>query len=173
MKTPLISNEMNDMLNRVSQMFFYGNSLMDNIVYNLDIIFNMPKTQDIIHHSLAHQMPLIADKFVEIQTLQNAKPSRLTVDENSKIYYNFTECFIDISNYFINKLEPIIKEAILLAEELGEIKTKVLLETYFMEINIFTKQSIIWENKALDYDNISTLLNFDNDFEHFTIIPIV
>lgn len=169
----LISKEMNDKLNEVSQMFFYGNSLVDNIVYNLDIVFNMPQTQDIIHHSLAHQLPLIADSFVEIQTLQNAKPIRLAVQENGQTYNTFVDCFKEIANYFNNLLIPKIKDAIYVAEENGEITTKIMLEDGLVTLNKFVKQALIWEQKSIDYENFGTSMEFDRDFPTFTIIPII
>lgn len=173
MRKSLITDEMNNKINEISQACFNGNSLIDNIVYNLDIIFNMPTTQDIIHHSLAHQLPLIADKFADIQTFQNSKPSRLSVQENTKVYTSFVDCFKDISNYFNNQLIPKIKECILFSEEDGDITTKIMLENELVSLNIFVKQSIIWEQKAIDYDNFSTSMEFDKDFESFTIIPII
>lgn len=169
----LISTKTNDSINRVVQLCFNGNAIADNVVYNLDVVFNMVQANDIVHHAFAHWFPVYADSFNDIQRIQNMKPVRLPVEGATKQYDNFVECFDDLEVFMLDVLEPAIKDAIRSAEENNDVKTRILLENAYTDIALYTKQVMIWRDKAEEYlVNTGGGQSFDKDFRVFTIIPI-
>jgi hypothetical protein len=67
----MISSKTNDAINNIVARAFNGNALFDNIAYNLDVVFNMPTANDIVHHKVAHWLPApFAD---DIQSFQSQR----------------------------------------------------------------------------------------------------
>lgn len=168
----LMSEETCAAIDRVVQLCFDGNSLADNVVYNLDVEFNMVIANDIVHHAFAHWFPAYADKFNDIQRMQNAKPSRWKVSAHDITYSNFVECFQDMEMFMIDILEPAICEAIEVAEKNKDVKSKIMLEDVYMDIVPYTKQTMVWYEKAIQYNENGNPQTFDKNFDKFTIIPI-
>ncbi len=164
----LISDETKSAIDKIVQACFNGNAMADNIVYNLDVNFNMVITSDIVHHSYAHWLPLYADKFNDLQKYNNARPVRLPVDGFEQSYTNFIDCFDDILEFLSKDLDGLIVEAIEIAEENRDIRIKISLEEVYTDLTLYIKQAIIWKEKALQYSVHSGVQNFDKDFPKFT-----
>lgn len=165
-----ISSRTNEAINLIVARAFNGNAIFDNLAYNLDVNFNMPVASDIVHHKIAHWLPApFADDVQYFQSQRSVKPIRPAVSEQSKSYETFVDCFSDALEYFRN-LESDFKNAIKVADEDAEIESRIFLENKYMDILKFTKQMVIWKEKAIEYDNNSDAHLFDNNFESFTII---
>jgi hypothetical protein len=166
----LVLPKTNDAINKIVKTAFDGNALFDNIAYNLDVIFNMPVANDIVHHKVAHWLPApFADDIQAYQSQRNTKPIRPIVDAQTKTYESIVECFEDGYKYFMG-LENDFKTAIKVADSEGDIASRIFLENKMIDILPFIKQMQIWVGKAQICADSFNLDNFDANFESFTII---
>lgn len=165
-----ISDRTNNAITLIVARAFNGNALFDNIHYNLDVVFNMPVANDIVHLRVAHWLPApFADDIQDFQSRRGVKPSRPMVEPQSKTYESYVDCFSDALEYF-RDLESDFKNAIKIADEDSEIESRIFLENTYMDVLKFTKQMMIWKEKAIEYDNNADGYLFDTNFESFTII---
>ena len=170
MTKEMISPSTNVAINKLVEKAFNGNAIFDNIAYNLDVVFNMPKASAIVHELVAHWLPApFADSIQEFQSLRNVKPVRPVVEAQSKTYMRVVECFNDALNFFL-EFEEEFKSAISIAEEEGDVASRIFLENTYMEILTYIKQMLVWSNKAIQYEENIGIQSFDIDIPAFVRI---
>ncbi len=166
----MILQNTNDAINKIIARAFNGNSIFDNIHYNLDVVFNMPTANNIVHLKVAHWLPApFADNIQDFQSRRNVKPIRPAVDAQIKTYGTYMECFAEALQYFLD-LESDFINAINIADAEKDIAARIFLENTYMDVQPFTKQMIIWNGKAIEYNDNIGAQSFDNDFENFTFL---
>ena len=75
---------------------FQLNAFLDNCAYHLDF-YNLPVTQDIVHHKFAHLAPGWADEITEFLSTQGVRSVRLGLSDE------ITDYFITSSSMVKNK----------------------------------------------------------------------
>ena len=161
-----ISEETVNVLNDLLKEFFKGNSVADNIAYNLDAM-GLHKCAAIYHENFAHYFPSEADVITERMTKLNAKAVRRGFSGDENTYSSITEAFrasfdlaehmrerilnaIDILDYDINN-----KEVILMLEDVSV----SMLDKLYM--------SNVWFQYAEYYDKKEKVMQFDQNFDKF------
>lgn len=169
----MIPQKTNEAINKIIESAFNGNALFDNISYNLDVVFNMPVANQIVHENVAHWFPNpFADDIQTFQSQQGVKPIRPTVQSQTKTYSNVIDCFDDGIKYF-NELEADFQSAIEIADSEKYISARIFLENKYLELLPFIKQLNIWHKKSIEYSENIGLQSFDIDFPRFTLPSIM
>lgn len=92
---------------KLFDMYFQANSMLDNIVYALDVDFNMSKFSDFVHIQISHKMPLLADNLNDFGRLRGDRFHRGALLANDRQYMSPLEALQDIDNYFAQIEEQI------------------------------------------------------------------
>lgn len=137
----LISERMKAELEGLLGLFFIGNSILDNIVYQLDVKFVMPNTTNILHLHFSHELPLFADQISDYASDRNAYLHRPVVPANTKEYQNIKEMFVDILNYMVD-IEKQTGNVIKYSVEENDRTTKVFLDEFLRELIPYTKVAL-------------------------------
>ena len=170
MKTPLISNEVNNQLNLIIQKCFLGNRTLDRMMSILSVKFVMNKTSNLLHGLLAHAMPLLADKISEYQDSRNILTTYLDTPKDDSDYDTLLELFETFLNFMID-LENTIDQGIQISINNKDRMTKIFLEKFMLEINNYTAQAILLRDKAEMYGNDpKSYMSFDRHIEDFIIV---
>ena len=145
---------------------FQLNAFLDNCAYHLDF-YNLPVTQDIVHHKFAHLAPGWADEITEFLSTQGVRSVRLGLSDEITDYDNITLVFNDMYDTFVKYTDEIL-DMIEFCEFKNETRTKIFLENFVSSLNIYLKQTRIWKDKINSYGD--DIVSFDKDFSKFTII---
>ena len=145
---------------------FQLNAFLDNCAYHLDF-YNLPVTQDIVHHKFAHLAPGWADEITEFLSTQGVRSVRLGLSDEITDYDNITLVFNDMYDTFVKYTDEIL-DMIEFCEFKNETRTKIFLENFVTSLNIYLKQTRIWKDKINSYGD--DIVSFDKDFSKFTII---
>ena len=145
---------------------FQLNAFLDNCAYHLDF-YNLPVTQDIVHHKFAHLAPGWADKITEFLSTQGVRSVRLGLSDEITDYDNIALVFNDMYDTFVKYTDEIL-DMIEFCEFKNETRTKIFLENFVTSLNIYLKQTRIWKDKINSYGD--DIVSFDKDFSKFTII---
>lgn len=137
----LLSDSIIKALTDIQAMLFVGNSIADNIVYQLSVKFVMPNTTDIVHHRFAHALPLLADNITDYADDRNVYLHRPVVPAHEKEYANTKEMFDDLLRYMVD-LEAVTAKAINLAVRENDMMTKVELDSFLRELKQYTKMML-------------------------------
>lgn len=145
---------------------FQLNAFLDNCAYHLDF-YNLPVTQDIVHHKFAHLAPGWADEITEFLSTQGVRSVRLGLSDEITDYDNIALVFNDMYDTFVKYTDEIL-DMIEFCEFKNETRTKIFLENFVSSLNIYLKQTRIWKDKINSYGD--DIVSFDKDFSKFTII---
>ena len=145
---------------------FQLNAFLDNCAYHLDF-YNLPVTQDIVHHKFAHLAPGWADEITEFLSTQGVRSVRLGLSDEITDYDNIALVFNDMYDTFVKYTDKIL-DMIEFCEFKNETRTKIFLENFVSSLNIYLKQTRIWKDKINSYGD--DIVSFDKDFSKFTII---
>lgn len=145
---------------------FQLNAFLDNCAYHLDF-YNLPVTQDIVHHKFAHLAPGWADEITEFLSTQGVRSVRLGLSDEITDYDNIALVFNDMYDTFVKYIDEIL-DMIEFCEFKNETRTKIFLENFVSSLNIYLKQTRIWKDKINSYGD--DIVSFDKDFSKFTII---
>lgn len=145
---------------------FQLNAFLDNCAYHLDF-YNLPVTQDIVHHKFAHLAPGWADEITEFLSTQGVRSVRLGLSDEITDYDNIALVFNDMYDTFVKYTDEIL-DMIEFCEFKNETRTKIFLENFVTSLNIYLKQTRIWKDKINSYGD--DIVSFDRDFSKFTII---
>lgn len=145
---------------------FQLNAFLDNCAYHLDF-YNLPVTQDIVHHKFAHLAPGWADEITEFLSTQGVRSVRLGLSDEITDYDNIALVFNDMYDTFVKYTDEIL-DMIEFCEFKNETRTKIFLENFVTSLNIYLKQTRIWKDKINSYGD--DIVSFDKDFSKFTII---
>ena len=145
---------------------FQLNAFLDNCAYHLDF-YNLPVTQDIVHHKFAHLAPGLADEITEFLSTHGVRSVRLGLSDEITDYDNIALVFNDMYDTFVKYTDKIL-DMIEFCEFKNETRTKIFLENFVTSLNIYLKQTRIWKDKINSYGD--DIVSFDKDFSKFTII---
>lgn len=96
----LISKETDHALDQLTGAFFDLNRTLDRCVTILQNTWSMPQAADIIHHNLAHLMPLLADKVTEIKDRYNLTSVYPQTHGDAREYENLRDMFETVLSEF-------------------------------------------------------------------------
>lgn len=167
MATQLLSEKMNDGLNKLVQRLFWGNRLLDRMMSVLSIKFVMNKTSGTLHPILAHSFPLMADVISDYQDYRNCMTVYLDTPTNGTDYKDPLELFTTFLDY-MTELEKLIHDTIDMAEKEKDRTTKVFLEQFLNLIIPYTGQALLLHDKAEAYGE--DWMDFDRDIENFLLV---
>lgn len=173
MSTPLISEKMNNQLNKIIGFCFDINRTLDRQMSQLSIKFVMNKTSNILHGLLAHSFPLIADKISDYQDSRNCMTIYPSTHMDDKDYNTPLEIFeVFLEN--MQDLENLVSESILLAKLENDRMTKEFLVKFLLSLQPFTNQALLLCDKMEKYGetNLSYML-FDANINDFIVVEKV
>lgn len=151
----LISKETSDALDILYGQFFNLNSLFDNAVSFMLNEWAMPQANDIIHHKLAHLMPLLADDISAIKDDYDMKSIRPEVPEHSEAYSNLQQMFDRIYDEMAATYKMIVMTNNIAVEH-GDINVHAGLMDFMRKFNKVIGQVITLMNKShqmpMDFD---------------------
>ena len=118
---------------------FQLNAFLDNCAYHLDF-YNLPVTQDIVHHKFAHLAPGWADEITEFLSTLGVRSVRLGLSDEITDYDNIALVFNDMYDTFVKYTDEIL-DMIEFCEFKNETRTKIFLENFVSSLNIYLKRS--------------------------------
>lgn len=86
---------------KLFDMYFQANSLLDNVVYAFDIDFNMSKFADFLHLHISHEMPLLADKLNDFGRLRGDRFVRGALYANDEKYADEVTALNEVLQFFL------------------------------------------------------------------------
>ena len=89
-----ISKESYDGMNALTAMCFNANAIIDNLAYSLDYHY-YTKIADIVHHNVAHVMPMWADLITDEMLQLSARPIRKDIGGYNTDYNDLKEIFME------------------------------------------------------------------------------
>lgn len=89
----LISKETSNALDTLLGAFFDLNRTLDRCVSWMQNVWSMPQAADIVHHRLAHLMPLFGDKVSEIKDRYNMTSVYPATHADARQYADLSEMF--------------------------------------------------------------------------------
>ena len=163
----LISQNLNSKLDEIVKKCFEGNRLLDRISNQLDLKFVMTKSSEVIHQRLAHKYPNpLADMVSKYQGDRNMETVYGMTPLDGTVYDTPLQIFETYFEYQL-QLERLLNEAVDVAMSEGDFFTLQFLFEFIEEIIPYTKQALLYYDKAKLYDD---WMRFDNHIERFTII---
>lgn len=149
---------------KLFDMYFQANSMLDNIVYALDIDFNMSKFADFIHIQISHKMPLLADEINDFGRLRGDRFFRGALVANDRQYISALEALGDIRNYFI-QIEEQLNHTIDVAINDGMKMWEDFLRTFQVDEQAkYTHQIRKFISGLSDYAEDGIVASFARDF---------
>lgn len=107
----MISERLNEGLNSVVGSLFAMNRLFDRAMSVLAVKYKALNSAKILHPSLAHQFPLIADSVTEIQQKRNMLSRYPATPEGNQMYDSPLQ-FYEIALEEFHKLEDLIEDTL-------------------------------------------------------------
>lgn len=159
-----ISKESYDGMNALTAMCFNANAIIDNLAYSLDYHY-YTKIADIVHHNVAHVMPMWADLITDEMLQLSARPIRKDIGGYSTDYNDLKEIFNVLMKTLL-EIRGATKELIESADMNGDDEVRIFGEDFLMKIQPYIKQVDEWVTAANNIDphtlNIHIL-----DYTHF------
>ena len=133
-------------MNQLMADCFNMNAVIDNLAYNLDYLY-FNRIGDIVHHNMAHVMPVWADKFSDKMLELSARPVRLDIGGATEEYNDLLTIFEVLRNGLVEILEN-TRRLISLSDMNGDDEVRIFAEGFLEEVSLFVKQSEEWINAA-------------------------
>lgn len=152
----LISKETDKALDMLVGAFFDLNRTLDRCVSWMQNIWSMPNAADIIHHKLAHLMPLFADEVTEIKDQYNMTSVYPATHEDGRTYSNLQDMFETVLEEFaeVYTMMKMIKTTVL---DNDDFNVLVDLHRIMRQYNVIMGQIYTLRDKAIqmptDYDD--------------------
>lgn len=135
-------NNMNELVRKC----FNANAIIDNLAYNLDFYY-YNQIAEVVHHKVAHVMPvwadIVSDKMLEL----SARPIRKGIGEYTddisdlkEIFKILVETFYDIREFTRNLIES--------ADMNGDDEVRIFGEEFLVIVSPFIKQAEEWINAS-------------------------
>jgi hypothetical protein len=166
-KLKLMPDELNNSINELLGSLFSANAVADNIVYQLENVYAMPKASDLFHHKYAHAFPAIADTVNKIQILRGARGTRKPVAGSEMQFASVISCFENMLSAVL-EVEKKFCDTLDLCDELDEKAIRIFIENTYMDILPYTKQTLVWLDKAEQFGDDLTM--FDALFDTTIIL---
>ena len=153
-------NNMNELVRKC----FDANAIIDNLAYNLDFYY-YNQIAEVVHHKVAHVMPvwadIVSDKMLEL----SARPVRKGIGEYDadipnlkEIFKILLETFYDIREFTRNLIES--------ADMNGDDEVRIFGEEFLMRVSPFIKQAEEWVNASEKLNENELNIHF-NLYTHF------
>ena len=160
---PLIKTE----VQKIYDMFFQQNSILDNVANAIDIEFNMPSFSDFVHLHISHKMPLIADFITDFAKLRGTRIGRGALNSNlnnfDSVYTSLKES-LDYQMAIEREISKTIDLCIDLDHKPFEDFFRDFQNTYVIP---YTHQISKFMDGVKKYDEDGTLPSFNKDFGSF------
>ena len=166
----LISEQLTNKLNDLVTTCFALNRLCDRAMSELSVKFTMPKTSNLMHPSLAHVYPKLADIIGDYMDGRDTLTGYGLTPADNTDYASPLDFFQKLLDMQVD-FESQIYEAITMSEEDSDLSTKEFLKNFLSTITPITAQIILIVDKAEAYNN--DWMRFDTDSEDFITLPIM
>lgn len=154
-------------MNNLAGMCFNANAIIDNLAYSLDYHY-YNRIAAIVHHNMAHIMPVWADVVTDKMLELSARPVRKDINGYEKDYSDLKEIFRTLFETFMTMRKAVI-ELIESADMDGDDEVRIFGEDFLGPLSVFIKQSEEWMDASEKLDN-NTLNIHINDYTHFISI---
>lgn len=162
------SQEVENMFNEYLQFLFQANSRMDNCAYSLDTELLLPNTSAVIHQNIAHFWPVEADVIGDLMIQCNMRPKRLALQEDTKIYNNAHEVFVEIASTEDENRDKLIGliESCDFHPDMKQIS--IVLEDRLVESMKRLRNYNVWADKVKIYVDNNKQYKIDKDIYNIT-----
>ena len=133
-------------MNKLMALCFDANAIVDNLAYNLDYLY-FNRIGDIVHHQVAHVMPVWADQISEKMLELSARPVRLDINGYTEEYKDLLAIFKVLHDTLIGLLED-TRQLISISDMNGDDEVRIFAEGFLEEVSLFVKQAEEWINAA-------------------------
>jgi len=172
MRMIAISSETLNAIQELVRLCFESNAKVDTIVNRMDVVFNMPKSSEIVHKRIAHVYSTVfADFITDFLAKRCAKVNYGNIPLQNKEYTCVVECFSDLVQ-IQDDIENKIYEIIDIAEDNNDTIVKIFLENFLTDVVlVYSKQAVILYEKAKQYKDSDIIALLDNNIESLIIVP--
>jgi hypothetical protein len=156
---------------KIVDMSFSGNSVIDNIVYQLATSLNTPDFYEYMHQVISHSLPIkFADAITDFMILRNDRIYRGALEESNKSYNNIIECLEDTFKIF-DDISKQLSVAIDASIDNDDKPVEDFLRSFYVSIaTLYWKQLKMLLEAAKRYDADGILSSFNKDFKSYLII---
>lgn len=157
---------------KLVDMCFQSNAILDNIVYQMAIPpLNVPKLYNFTHQVLSHSLPItFADAITDFMIERNDRLYRGALEGANKIYNNIIECYEDIVKVFSNINNQIVI-CIDSAIDTNDKPVEDFLRGFLVDKGtLYLKQAQTLLDGAKQYEEAGILPLFNGNFEDFVIL---
>ena len=162
-----MSNESYEGMNNLTAMCFNANAVIDNLAYSLDYHY-YNRIADIVHHSVAHAMPALADQITDQMLKLSARPVRKDINGYAEDYETPKEVF-QVLLQTLEGIRQYTKDLIEIADMNEDDEVRIFAEEFLMHVMCYVKQSEEWIDAASKMD-ANTLNIHINDYTHFIVV---
>lgn len=144
----LISKQTSDVLDELTGAFFDLNRTLDRCVSVMTNVWSMPQAADIVHHKLAHLMPLMADEVTEIKDRYNLSSVYPETHRDGRDYTDLRDMYETVLSEFeeVYQMMKLIKQTILSNDDFNVL---VDLHRIVRQYNVIMGQIITLRDKAV------------------------
>lgn len=138
-------------MNNLATLCFDANAVIDNLAYSLDYHY-YNKIGEMVHHNVAHVMPVWADLISDEMLLLGGKPFRGLIGEYKEDYVELEKVFVVLYELLM-KLRSACVEMIESADLNDDDEVRIFGEDFLQNhISPFIKQTEEWLNAARSMD---------------------
>lgn len=162
----MISERLNEGLNSIVGALFALNRLFDRAMSVLAVKYKAINSTKILHPSLAHQFPLIADSVTELQQKRNMLSRYPATPEGNEMYENPLQ-FYEVALEEFHKLEDLIEDVLDVAMEDKDHVVKSFLNNLLNQWSVYieTMENIV--DVCRNYGNDpKSQMQFDDEIEN-------
>lgn len=167
----MISERLNEGLNSIVGSLFALNRLFDRAMSVLAVKHKALNSVRILHPSLAHQFPLIADSVTEMQQKRNMLSKYPATPEGNQMYETPIQ-FYEIALEEFHKLEDLVEDTLDVAILEKDHVVKAFLDGLLMQWASYveTMENIV--DVCRNYGNdFKSQMQFDDEIEHCLTVP--
>src|SRR5574344_716469 len=167
----MIDEKLNENLNLIVGSLFALNRLFDRAMSVLAVKYKALNSAKILHPSLAHQFPLIADSVTEIQQKRNMLSRYPATPEGNQMYDSPLQ-FYEIALEEFHKLEDLIEDTLDVAILEKDHVVKAFLDGLLIQWSSYieTMENIVYVCRN-DGNDTKSQMQFDDEIEVCLTIP--
>lgn len=138
-------------MNSLATLCFEANAIIDNLAYSLDYHF-YNEIGNIVHHNVAHVMPMWADIVTDQMLVLGGRPVREALNGYAQDYDNLEDIFNTLHSVFLS-LRDNVRGMIENADMDGDDEVRIFGEDFLQNhLSKFIKQSEEWINASKNMD---------------------
>ena len=162
-----MSNESYEGMNNLTAMCFNANAVIDNLAYSLDYHY-YSRIANVVHHSVAHAMPALADQITDQMLKLSARPVRKDINGYVEDYETPKEVF-QVLLQTLEGIRQYTKDLIEIADMNEDDEVRIFAEDFLMKIMCYVKQSEEQIDAASKMDANTLNIHID-DYTHFITV---